>query len=1053
MGVKRFTAASPIALVAALAIALPLPALADTEVDDKRDTPIETATADNGNPDDVTITNDGEIEVDLEGAAATLNSDNFLINNGIITNSSLENAIGVLIQGGFEGGFTNNGELNVLSDDIQDPDDNDLLGRDKVGVLVQGPGAFTGDIIFGEDSDFTFRGIDSTGLRLQTEVIGNVQVGGVFVGFGPNAKGIHVAESVDGLVQLSPGAILRVGGGNSVALQTDAPISGGLFIDSFISASAGAVEQDDGTLGDAAAADAAVRIGADVLGGIHVRSISGAQTSLGSLFGEGALYGLRISPELSLNPNGDILLGAVDDQEDETNFGLLIEGAIAQSALEIGAPGAAISIDGNGGTVTIEGGIGLNGDIASATLEGEAVGLDLGSGASTPRVVLQASIRADARDVNGGDDATVEEMAGADAIGIRIAADAMMPRLEVLGDIRVTAIEPGSAFGVLDHSGTLTDVEIGPNGLIRARVLEQSDDDDDVISPGSLAIALDLRNANSGITIMNEGIVEGDVVLGDFDDTWSQTGELFDVPGGGLVERASAFAVGDLDFGGGANTLEINEFTNVTGSVFATGGTLDVMVAEDGSLFHRSTTGSFVRDVTVADGGGLLFRIDEDTDQSQPLVTASGIATIEDGAVVDVQLTTFLPDDAQFILLDAALLNADPSTFGSEFTSPFIYDTEIVIDGTNPNRLVYNVAPKDPIDLGLTPDLIPAFDEVFAAFGRDAELGTAVLAIEDQDEFLDAYTQLVPDRSPGIRSFILGTTNAANGPLASRLDTTRAMQVKGKRFWSNVDGFFNILDSNGIGADTNVEGYTATIGFDWPILGANAVGVSGTLGVGEVYKEETADSEVLAHTFQANVYGTWSRKGAFLDVIAGGGYNVFDSERTIRIGLLERTASDSWNGYHYNTAFRAGYRHSFDRLVLGSFGGMSYTRLEEDGHTESGGGSGVDLVFDERTTQSTQAFAGLTVSYFFDYDRGLIAPQFRATYVAELDDDPVETRASFRDGSASFVIPAEVDSNYGAIGVGVQMMFLEAELQFDYDFTLSEDTLGSRGGATLRVPF
>ena len=108
------------AAVAPLAMMAAAPALAATTISGSTSTPVQTATANNGQPDDVSIT--GQITIPSTATApvvaATLNSNNQLTNSGSIsikdvTAPSGPSATGAQIDGGFNGAFTNSGSVIV----------------------------------------------------------------------------------------------------------------------------------------------------------------------------------------------------------------------------------------------------------------------------------------------------------------------------------------------------------------------------------------------------------------------------------------------------------------------------------------------------------------------------------------------------------------------------------------------------------------------------------------------------------------------------------------------------------------------------------------------------------------------------------------------------------------------------------------------------------------------------------------------------------------------------------------------------------------------------
>ena len=89
---------------------------AQTVIDTDRTTPIATATADGGAPDDVEIADDGSITLD-SGVAVTMDSDNDVTVDGDIRmEESADGSTAILAIGGNAGSITNNGIIRVTDD-------------------------------------------------------------------------------------------------------------------------------------------------------------------------------------------------------------------------------------------------------------------------------------------------------------------------------------------------------------------------------------------------------------------------------------------------------------------------------------------------------------------------------------------------------------------------------------------------------------------------------------------------------------------------------------------------------------------------------------------------------------------------------------------------------------------------------------------------------------------------------------------------------------------------------------------------------------------------
>ena len=170
-------------LAAASAIPLLLTGLAAHAVDtisSSTSTPVATATATNSAPDDVDIASGGSIGATAAGAAVTLNSNNKVTNEGSIGFTGVDNATGILIQGGFTGSVASSGSITVTDSYTPTSDNNTGLqelpyaqGVNRAGIMVAGPGVFTGSIT--NSGTITVHGANSFGVDIAAAITGDYQ--------------------------------------------------------------------------------------------------------------------------------------------------------------------------------------------------------------------------------------------------------------------------------------------------------------------------------------------------------------------------------------------------------------------------------------------------------------------------------------------------------------------------------------------------------------------------------------------------------------------------------------------------------------------------------------------------------------------------------------------------------------------------------------------------------------------------------------------------------------------------------------------------------------
>lgn len=216
-------------------------AFAQTVIEDDEGVPVATSTAG-----DVTVEDEGEIELTAPGAAITVDSNNTVVHDGFIMADDVDGVTGILINGGLTTNVTNNGSIR-LSDDDYDPNDSDndtdndgdldgrfAVGEDRYGIRVIGPGTVTGTILSDYGSGITIEGNNSFGMSLETALTGDFIARGTITVTGDNSMGLKIAAPVTGNVEVSGGVTVQ--GDQAVGAAIDADVSGSLHIQGAVTA-------------------------------------------------------------------------------------------------------------------------------------------------------------------------------------------------------------------------------------------------------------------------------------------------------------------------------------------------------------------------------------------------------------------------------------------------------------------------------------------------------------------------------------------------------------------------------------------------------------------------------------------------------------------------------------------------------------------------------------------------------------------------------------------------------------------------------------------------
>lgn len=168
-----------LAAAAATAPFLAAPAFAQVTISTATSTPVQTATANGGQPADVDVAAGGSIGITSAGVDLTLNSNNTVTNAGQLGATGLDNTVGLQVLGGFTGSVTNSGTITITETNTAPTDPNQdglftgafAVGTNRIGIEVTGPGTFNGSII--NTGKITVVGNDSEGVSIQAPISGD----------------------------------------------------------------------------------------------------------------------------------------------------------------------------------------------------------------------------------------------------------------------------------------------------------------------------------------------------------------------------------------------------------------------------------------------------------------------------------------------------------------------------------------------------------------------------------------------------------------------------------------------------------------------------------------------------------------------------------------------------------------------------------------------------------------------------------------------------------------------------------------------------------------
>lgn len=617
---------------------------------------VKTSTANAGAPDDLTITDDGSIEVaDTPGfTAVTIDSDNDVVIDGTILIEDSDNTVGISIEPGVQSNLTISGTVQLIEDytrdDTDDDDDDDgplAIGTNRTGILLGEGGAMEGAIYLQSGSYIQVEGNDSAGVVLLSPLNGNLRAEGSIAVTGDNAQGITATGRVDGDVTI--GGSVSAKGENATGVRLDDGATGAVAVNGSVVSTGfvyststnyiapALVTSSTTALEDRLDADELLTGGpAFVVGGSLGQGllINGAAPDLdlsddedddetkdtiedfnenrstGSITSYGSAPALLISADWNGPASEDLILGTVletvsdtldDDNDDDTDeilaqfaydYGLINRGAITGSGTNVGFDGTAVLIEGSAST----------GHSVIITGGIENIGSISASAyeADATALRLGANVVTPTLNNQGTIQSLISTETLANAIALEIGETASLTSLVNSGTLLARSTgNAGEVITVRDLSGTLG--TITNTGTITATYLN----DGVSLTTRSDATAFDLRANTTGVTLRQyerEATYDanGDRNINSLDTLDpSITGNIFFGSGNDLLKLEGGKLTGDVDFGTGSDEFNASNTTN----------TGDVNFGGEDALVRLLSGSTLTGDITFGNTGTSDFLI------------------------------------------------------------------------------------------------------------------------------------------------------------------------------------------------------------------------------------------------------------------------------------------------------------------------------------------------------------------------------------------------------------------------------------------------------------
>lgn len=1058
---------------------------AEQVISNGRTTPISTATANNGAPDDVRLANGGSITV-TSGAAVTLNSSNDVkldAGSKIDMLKAADGATGVLINGGNTGDVTIGGSINI-TDSIEEYKDDDkdgdldgpfADGTNRHGVRVAGSAPLVGNVRIESSGAIKVEGNNSSGLTVEAPLTGNLFSQGQISAIGNNTYGIRTTGDITGDVTIL-GGVTAVGE-NAVGVAVDGAVDGAVKIQGAVTSTGyryttpppskpttgepreGVTYLENLDADDLLQGGPAVRIAGDIAKGVLFDTapsygsggIEGDDDGDGVKNGDedddgdgkknredddrdgdgipdaqettAAIRSFGGAPALLVGSTDQaITLGAVGTGDDA--YALVNRGSIEAAGVYKNIDASAVQIGGTGQSVSLTGGLRNQGTITATANTGDSTGILVGAGATVPSIVNSGTIQS----VSAGSEANV-------ATGVLITQGANVSSLSNSGTLSAGVNGSKSdAVALRDESGTLTSINN------TGRILAVANAEKDVAQTGS-AIAVDVSANSTGVTLVQDGVVIPDHKLPDADKDGvpdanepAIRGDIRLGSGADVLDIRNGTVNGDISFGTGADRLSINGGAVVTGKLSNGDGQLDIDVSK-GTLDARHTGQLQVSDLNVGADGNLIVTLDPANGASGGF-KVSGSADLADGAGLGVRFNSLIQDPTSFTIIEAGDLNVgaiDQDLLQSN--SPYAFVVNANVDEAG-GKLTVDARRRTAEEAGMIKAEAAAYDVLYAGLADNELIRAAMLNQTDRDGFFNIYQQLLPDHSGGpllsLASGVDAVTRALTGRNAAAAPGETSAWVQEINFYADKDktdtyGF----RSEGFGLAGGVER-----GTNMGAFGLTAAFTSSDLEDPEAAAEEVLSANLLELGLywraQGQYWTTWAR--------AAGGYASFSATRKLVADGINLKNESDWHGFTLAAAGGASYERHFGRLSIRPEAYVEYFSLSEDARTERGGGDGFDLDIDERDGHIFSGVAAVNIGYGFGKE-GWIRPEVRLGWRQNFSVDAGTTIARLASGGDAFTLePASIEGGGPILGfrlnvgndLGLLSITGDAELLEDY---------------------
>lgn len=1057
----------------------------EVTISDERNTPISTSSADGGSAADIVIDADGSIVLDT-GTSITIDSDNDVTINGNISNNSQNDGIAIKIEVPDAG--TRISDLTVNETiDVSTQGDNDNLGSNNYGLLIEGDGTLQGDILFGASGDIRLFGDNSAGISIQSDLQGSVTLDGVSI-TGDNSNAVEIFGNVDG--NIATNSIINARNLNNHGVYIGGDVTGSYKNIGTIQTGTDSVFNfNTNVTTPAISGIASLRISSNVVGGFENRiayfdfngneinvaeneSTAGLSSNTSNIVALGGGYGVLISPEkIDETPWTDITLGNTNSFYGDYSF--VNQGRIRARGVNIGQESTAVLISGatqnsTNYSTTLDFGLynGLWGTIEAEAEDANSITIDIGPNTSIPEIVNNGVITSIAlAELN---DSGERIGSGGDAYAIRLNETSQVNRIENNRTITSTAEGAStSAYGIVDNSGTVE--EFLNTSFIRTDIDEDST---------GQTVAVDLSKNTTLIDFSSSGQITGDVLLGSGTNTIQLDGlsenqiavltqEFID---DGVIEDLYLPALvrginGALILGNGTSTLNMTGNALIAGGIVSPNGNLNVTLNDQSELRVASTNRLNTENLTINDQSRLIVEIEGDGNFTGG-VNATGDVIFGPDSQLSVEIASLILEGNTFEIITSNSLTIDnTSNIFNANDQLFIYDISSQIDATS---VTVELRRKSAQELGLNQNLSAIYEASIPALFNNPEIASEISSVTTIEEFTSIYNQMMPNNlSQASRQILITNNSLSVGAVAGRLDNLRLLKrvpdgplESGQGFWVQQYGSKYDFDNSIDEKPANGFTFGLAAGYEIALTDQSAFGISIAKNFADIKLDNAGLSRVGLENTQAGLYGAIWLSDIFIEAQANIGLLDFESDREVIFSDFDRTSMGEWDGLQYSSNLKVGYQLDLgSKFSLTPSAIINYTNIRQDAYTESGGGGGIDLSVSEIKTDSMIGTVEMEFAYTTDFTSddevvGQLRFGLHGGYSKEFNNNPQSITAQFAGYDDQFTLTGSpIPQNSYQAGAGIYFGTDITQFSLVYDADWREQYMAHIASMNFRLRF